>query len=92
MSYDYRTLQVRVSREDLDKERGAVMEEYRGTRNATGRMQDANWVLMMEGSKVFDTDILSLIARKESMIYLQPPRMHRHVYLFVKIECCRWHS
>ncbi|XP_062090971.1 zinc protease PQQL-like isoform X3 [Humulus lupulus] len=27
------------------------MEEYRGSRNATGRMQDANWILMMEGSK-----------------------------------------
>lgn len=28
------------------------MEEYRGTRNANGRMQDAHWVLMLEGSKV----------------------------------------
>lgn len=28
------------------------MEEYRGNRNATGRMQDAHWALMMEGSKV----------------------------------------
>ncbi|XP_057968681.1 zinc protease PQQL-like isoform X2 [Malania oleifera] len=27
------------------------MEELRGNRNATGRMQDAHWVLMMEGSK-----------------------------------------
>ncbi|PON32289.1 Coenzyme PQQ biosynthesis protein [Parasponia andersonii] len=43
--------EVRVSKDDLHKERGAVMEEYRGTRNATGRMQDANWILMMEGSK-----------------------------------------
>ena len=38
--------------EDLEKERGAVMEEYRGNRNANGRMQDAHWILMMEGSKV----------------------------------------
>ena len=45
-------MQIRVSKDDLDKERGAVMEEYRGSRNATGRMQDANWILMMEGSKV----------------------------------------
>lgn len=45
-------MQIRVSKEDLEKERGAVMEEYRGNRNATGRMQDAHWVLMMEGSKV----------------------------------------
>lgn len=44
--------QVRASADDLEKERGAVMEEYRGGRNASGRMQDAHWVLMMEGSKV----------------------------------------
>ncbi|XP_052199575.1 zinc protease PQQL-like isoform X2 [Diospyros lotus] len=43
--------EVRVSMDDLEKERGAVLEEYRGSRNATGRMQDAHWVLMMEGSK-----------------------------------------
>lgn len=28
------------------------MEEYRGTCNANGRMQDARWNLMMEASKV----------------------------------------
>ncbi|XP_021276228.1 zinc protease PQQL-like isoform X2 [Herrania umbratica] len=27
------------------------MEEYRGNRNASGRMQDAHWALLMEGSK-----------------------------------------
>ncbi|XP_022154671.1 zinc protease PQQL-like isoform X1 [Momordica charantia] len=43
--------EIRVSQDDLLKERGAVMEEYRGNRNATGRMQDAHWTLMMEGSK-----------------------------------------
>ncbi|KAL6577311.1 hypothetical protein OROMI_011587 [Orobanche minor] len=43
--------EVRVSANDLEKERGAVLEEYRGSRNANGRMQDAHWVLMMEGSK-----------------------------------------
>ncbi|KAK9715778.1 hypothetical protein RND81_06G188600 [Saponaria officinalis] len=42
---------IRVSAEDLEKERGAVMEEYRGTRNANGRMQDSHWALMMAGSK-----------------------------------------
>lgn len=51
-SFAWLQYKVRVSKEDLDKERGAVMEEYRGTRNASGRMQDANWALMMEGSKV----------------------------------------
>lgn len=45
-------VQIRVSAEDLEKERGAVMEEYRANRNANGRMQDAHWLLMMEGSKV----------------------------------------
>lgn len=43
---------VRVSAEDLEKERGAVLEEYRGGRNATGRMQDSHWALLFEGSKV----------------------------------------
>ncbi|CAK9136275.1 unnamed protein product [Ilex paraguariensis] len=43
--------EVRVSATDLEKERGAVLEEYRGNRNANGRMQDAHWVLMMEDSK-----------------------------------------
>lgn len=38
--------------DDLEKERGAVMEEYRVNRNASGRMQDAHWILVMEGSKV----------------------------------------
>lgn len=44
--------QIRVFAEDLEKERGAVLEEYRANRNANGRMQDAHWLLMMEGSKV----------------------------------------
>ncbi|KAL8102510.1 zinc protease PQQL-like isoform X2 [Apium graveolens] len=43
--------EIRVSSDDLEKERGAVLEEYRGTRNANGRMQEAHWELMMEGSK-----------------------------------------
>ncbi|KAL5699599.1 hypothetical protein ACHQM5_030479 [Ranunculus cassubicifolius] len=46
--------EVRISSEDLEKERGAVLEEYRGRRNADGRMQDAHWILMMEGSKYAD--------------------------------------
>lgn len=43
--------EVRVSTEDLEKERGAVLEEWRGGRNASGRIQDAYWQLMLEGSK-----------------------------------------
>jgi hypothetical protein len=41
-----------VSVEDLEKERGAVLEEYRGGRNAAGRMQDSHWALLFQGSKV----------------------------------------
>ena len=48
-------VKIRVSAEDLDKERGAVMEEYRGGRNATGRMQDSHWTLLFEGSKVLSS-------------------------------------
>ncbi|OMO91642.1 hypothetical protein COLO4_18248 [Corchorus olitorius] len=44
--------EIRLSKDDLEKERGAVMEEYRGGRNANGRIEDAHWALMMEGSKV----------------------------------------
>lgn len=52
LNLNYLTVQIRVSKDDLERERGAVMEEYRGNRNATGRMQDAHWLLMMAGSKV----------------------------------------
>lgn len=51
-------MKIRVAQDDLEKEKGAVMEEYRGNRNATGRMQDAHWALMMEGSKVVFLDLL----------------------------------
>ncbi|KAK1312722.1 hypothetical protein QJS10_CPA07g00912 [Acorus calamus] len=43
--------EVRVSADDLEKERGAVLEEYRWGRNASGRMQDAHWALMFKDSK-----------------------------------------
>ncbi|KAK8679341.1 hypothetical protein V6N13_144796 [Hibiscus sabdariffa] len=43
--------EIRILKDDLEKERGAVMEEYREIRNASGRMQDEHWTLMMEGSK-----------------------------------------
>ncbi|KAF9590432.1 hypothetical protein IFM89_035267 [Coptis chinensis] len=36
------TSEVQVSSEDLEKERGVVLEEYRGSRNANGWMQDAH--------------------------------------------------
>ncbi|QCE06137.1 zinc protease [Vigna unguiculata] len=40
--------EIRVSKDDLAKERQVVLEEYRGSTNATGRLQDAHWMLMME--------------------------------------------
>ncbi|KAH9303201.1 hypothetical protein KI387_014784, partial [Taxus chinensis] len=52
--------EIRVSNEDLEKERGAVLEEYRDGRNAMGRMQDAHWVLTMEGSKYADRQPIGL--------------------------------
>ncbi|PON32496.1 hypothetical protein PanWU01x14_360790 [Parasponia andersonii] len=42
------SMEVCVVKDELHKERGAVTEEYRGTRNAIGRMQDANYILIME--------------------------------------------
>ncbi|KAI7988212.1 Zinc protease PQQL-like [Camellia lanceoleosa] len=62
---------VRVSTDDLEKERGAVMEEYRGNRNANGRMQDAHWVLMMEGSK-FSGGLLEWALLRSSRVYTLP--------------------
>ncbi|KAL4301725.1 hypothetical protein GQ457_10G017130 [Hibiscus cannabinus] len=46
--------EIRLSKDDLEKERGAVMEEYRDNRNADGRILDACWTLVMEGSKYAD--------------------------------------
>ncbi|XP_012831738.1 PREDICTED: uncharacterized protein LOC105952699 [Erythranthe guttata] len=43
--------EIRVSVDDLETERGAVLEEYRGRRDADGRMNDAHWAVMLEGSK-----------------------------------------
>ena len=42
----------RCSAEDLDNERGAVMEEWRSGKNAAGRVQEAQWKLVMQGTKV----------------------------------------
>ncbi|KAJ7973741.1 zinc protease PQQL-like [Quillaja saponaria] len=68
--------EVRVSKDDLEKERGAVMEEYRGSRNATGRMQDAHWILMMEGSKYAERLPIGL----EKVIRTVSPETVKHFY------------
>lgn len=45
---------IRCSPEDLAKERGAVMEEWRMGRNSRGRAQEAQWKLMLQGSQYAD--------------------------------------
>eukprot|EP00249_Psilotum_nudum_P022861 c28663_g1_i1 orf=451-3468(-) len=52
--------EIRASEEDLEKERGAVLEEYRGGRNAMGRMQEAHWILLMKDSKYADRQPIGL--------------------------------
>ncbi|OMO67365.1 hypothetical protein CCACVL1_20587 [Corchorus capsularis] len=43
--------EIRLAKEDLEKERGAVMEEYRKDRDADGRILDDYWTLVLQGSK-----------------------------------------
>ncbi|KAG1666686.1 hypothetical protein FOA52_013598 [Chlamydomonas sp. UWO 241] len=45
---------IRCAQEDIEKERGAVMEEWRMGRDAAGRSQEAHWKLIMEGSQYAD--------------------------------------
>lgn len=68
--------EVRVSADDLEKERGAVLEEYRGGRNATGRMQDAHWALLFEGSKYADRLPIGL----EKVIRTVTPQIVKRFY------------
>ncbi|XP_054811473.1 zinc protease PQQL-like isoform X2 [Prosopis cineraria] len=68
--------EIRVSKDDLEKERGAVMEEYRGNRNAAGRLQDAHWSLLMEGSKYAERLPIGL----EKVIRTVSPEMVKHFY------------
>ncbi|KMT03255.1 hypothetical protein BVRB_8g197980 [Beta vulgaris subsp. vulgaris] len=42
--------EIRISPEDLDKERGAVLEEYRRGRDANGRLSEATFASVMDGS------------------------------------------
>lgn len=42
--------EIRISPEDLDKERGAVLEEYRQGRDASGRLSEATFASIMKGS------------------------------------------
>ncbi len=42
----------RCSTADLDNERGAVMEEWRSGKDSRGRVAEAQWKLIMQGTKV----------------------------------------
>ena len=60
-------MKIRVAEEDVEKERGAVLEEWRERRNAAGRMQEAYWQLLMKGSKASCTWQLKMSALPHSL-------------------------
>lgn len=43
--------EIRLSADDLEKERGAVLEEYRKGRDADGRLYDETWACILRDSK-----------------------------------------
>ena len=45
---------IRCSAEDVEKERGAVLEEWRQGRDASGRIAEAHWKLVLEGTRYAD--------------------------------------
>lgn len=45
---------IRCAPEDLAKERGAVLEEWRMGRDSRGRAQEAQWKLMLQGTQYAD--------------------------------------
>jgi predicted Zn-dependent peptidase len=45
---------IRSSASDLEKERGAVIEEWRQNQDATGRASEAHWKLILKGSRYAD--------------------------------------
>lgn len=57
---------IRASDEDLAKERGAVLEEWRERKNAKGRMMEAHWKLLLEGSRYAQPPPIALHERVEA--------------------------
>ncbi|MEW5319769.1 MAG: hypothetical protein WDW38_010898 [Sanguina aurantia] len=67
---------IRCAEGDLAKERGAVLEEARMSRDAAGRMQEAHWKLIFKGSKYADR----LPIGKDSVIKGAPAALVKAFY------------
>mmetsp|Transcript_12208 Transcript_12208/g.26250 ORF Transcript_12208/g.26250 Transcript_12208/m.26250 type:complete len:1102 (+) Transcript_12208:74-3379(+) len=67
---------IRCAPGDISKERGAVLEEWRMSRDAAGRAQEAHWQLIMQGSRYADR----LPIGKESVIRGVAPEVVRAFY------------
>ncbi|XP_021860861.2 zinc protease PQQL-like isoform X1 [Spinacia oleracea] len=68
--------EIRISAEDLDKERGAVLEEYRQGRDASGRLSEATFSSIMEGTKYANRFPIGL----ENVIRTAPAEVVKQFY------------
>ena len=67
---------VTFDSEEVDKERGVVIEEWRGGRGADARMQDKQFPVMFEGSRYADR----LPIGKPEVLESAPPEVLRRFY------------
>ena len=67
---------VRISDEDVDNERGAVLEEWRSGRDARGRAAQAYWEALCEGSLYADRSPIGT----EEVIRNAPGEIFRNFY------------
>jgi len=67
---------VRISDEDVDNERGAVLEEWRSGRDARGRAAQAYWEALCEGSLYADRSPIGT----EEVIRKAPGEIFRNFY------------
>jgi predicted Zn-dependent peptidase len=67
---------VRISDEDVDCERGSVLEEWRLGRDARGRAAEAYWKTLMEGSLYAERSPIGL----ENVIREADPQVLRNFY------------
>ena len=67
---------VRISDEDVDNERGAVLEEWRSGRDARGRAAQAYWEALCEGSLYADRSPIGT----EDVIRNAPGKIFRNFY------------